>query len=151
MPTLEEISLPLSFLRRRRRSHSGSTESDLALSSLTNVAAWEDPSWLELFDDLGTYSHDKHIFDARVPPDVVRKGWEWTQTIWGLERLGMLRPENRGIGVGAGRECVIFWLGDRIQQVVATDLYGNPGWSTEGGRKQIRQYLRIPRHFIRGP
>ena len=124
---------------------------DLPLSSLTNVAAWEDSHWLELFDELGTYSHDRHIFDNRVPPNIVRKGWEWTQTIWGLDRLGMLSPESRGIGVGAGRECVIFWLGDRIGQVVATDLYGNAAWTAEGGQEADPAVLENPQAFCPRP
>ena len=44
----------------------------------------------------------------------------------------MLQPHHKAIGVGAGRECVIFYLGDRIAQVIATDLYGNEEWSTDG-------------------
>ncbi len=107
----------------------------LPLSSLTNVGAYADAGWLERFHDLGTYSHDKHIFTSFEPPQIHRKGWEWTQTVWGLEKLGMIRPEHRAIGVGAGRECVIFWLGDRLEHVVATDLYGNETWSTAGGRE----------------
>lgn len=133
-------------LRRRRPSPSA-----LPLSSLTNVAAYADPHWMALFDDLGTYSHDKHIFESGRPPEVHRKGWEWTQTIWGLERLGMLQPTARGIGVGAGRECVIFWLGDRIAQVVATDLYGNTEWSSVGGREADAAVVENPQAFCPRP
>jgi SAM-dependent methyltransferase len=107
----------------------------LPLSSLTNIEAYFDDEWLARFHDLGTYSHDKHIFTSFEPPLVHRKGWEWTQTLWGLERLGMIQPEHRALGVGAGRECLIFWLGDRIRSVVATDLYGNDGWIRKGGRE----------------
>lgn len=123
----------------------------LQLSSLTNVGAYADSHWMALFDDLGTYSHDVHIFASGHPPQVHRKGWEWTQTIWGLDRLGMLRPEHRAIGVGAGRECVIFWLGDRLAQVVATDLYGNPVWTAEGGREADATVLEDPQAFCPRP
>lgn len=140
--------------RRDRKSGPSGGPADrpgLPLSSLTNVAAYADPHWMSLFEALGTYSHDGHIFASGHPPQVHRKGWEWTQTIWGLERLGMLRPEHRAIGVGAGRECVIFWLGDRLAQVVATDLYGNPVWTAEGGREADATVLEDPESFCPRP
>jgi len=37
---------------------------------------------MELYRDLGTYSYDDHIFRSTTPPEVYRKGWEWTQTVW---------------------------------------------------------------------
>ena len=123
----------------------------LPLSSLTNIAAYSDPHWMELFNELSTYSHDVHIFSSGHPPQVHRKGWEWNQTIWGLERLGMLRPDAKAIGVGAGRECVIFYLGDKIAHVVATDLYGNEEWSSEGGREADAAVLEVPQAFCPRP
>ncbi len=63
----------------------------------------------------------------------------------------MLQPEYRAIVVGAGRECVIFWLGDRIAQVVATDLYGNAEWSTGGGREADVGVVENPQAFCPRP
>ncbi len=111
------------------------------------MRAYEDEQWLALFDELGSYSYDGHIFKCREQPDVYRKGWEWTQTVYGLERLGMIRPEHSALGVGAGRECVIFWLADRLSRVVATDLYGNEEWSTEGGAEANPAVLEDPQAF----
>jgi SAM-dependent methyltransferase len=123
----------------------------LPLSSLPNIAAYSDPTWTECFDDLATYSFDSHIFRSRIPPVVHRKGWEWTQTLYGLRRLGMIRPEHRAVGVGAGRECVIFWLGDHLAKVVATDLYGNEVWSTSGGREADAAVVENPQAFSPRP
>jgi SAM-dependent methyltransferase len=106
---------------------------------------------MELFAELATYSHEIHIFGPRQPPDVHRKGWEWVQTIYGLERLGMIRPECSAIGVGAGRECVIFWLADRIKKVVATDLYGNATWTTSGGHEADAAVVEDPQQFCPRP
>jgi SAM-dependent methyltransferase len=106
---------------------------------------------MELFRDLATYSYDAHIFKGEGPPDVYRKGWEWTQTIWGLEQLGMIQPDHRAIGVGAGRECVIFWLGDRLRTVVASDLYGGAQWSEIGGREADPAVLEDPQQFCPRP
>jgi len=123
----------------------------LPLSSLPNIAAYSDPTWTEFFDDLATYSFDSHIFRSRIPPVIHRKGWEWTQTLYGLRRLGMIRPEHRAVGVGAGRECVIFWLGDHLAKVVATDLYGNEVWSTSGGREADAAVVENPQAFSPRP
>jgi SAM-dependent methyltransferase len=123
----------------------------LPLNSLTNVAAYDDKRWMELFRDLATYSYDAHIFNGDRPPDIYRKGWEWTQTIWGLEQLDMIQPHHRAIGVGAGRECVIFWLGDRLRTVVASDLYGGANWSDTGGREADPAVLEDPQRFCPRP
>jgi SAM-dependent methyltransferase len=123
----------------------------LPLSSFTNVHAWEDKRWMELFEDLGTYSHDIHIFGPKEPPNVHRKGWEWVQTVYGLDRLGMIKPDYRAIGIGAGRECVIFWLADRISHVVATDLYGNETWTSTGGHEADPAVLDDPQQFCPRP
>jgi SAM-dependent methyltransferase len=121
------------------------------LNSLTNVDAYKDARWMELHRDLATYSYDGHVFSSEGPPDVYRKGWEWTQTIWGLERLDMIKPHHRAIGVGAGRECVIFWLGDRLRAVVASDLYGGAQWSDTGGREADPAVLEDPQKFCPRP
>ncbi len=141
----------MAWKRRDAAQAPAATTRSLPLSSLTNVAAYGDARWMELFSELGTYSHDAHIFGADAPPMVHRKGWEWTQTIWGLDQLGVLTPDAKAIGVGAGRECVIFWLGDRIGQVVATDLYGNDGWTTEGGKEADAAILEDPQAFCPRP
>ena len=120
---------------------------NLGLNGLVNVQAYEDQQWMEFFDDLSTYSYDSHIFQSRKQPDVYRKGWEWTQTIYGLEKLGMIQPGHSAIGVGAGRECVIFWLADRLKRVIATDLYGNEKWSSEGGAEANAAVLEDPQAF----
>ena len=115
------------------------------------MAAYSDERWCELYEELGSYSYDAHIFNSTKPPNIYRKGWEWTQTLYGLERLGMIKENHRAIGVGAGRECVIFWLGDRLRQVVATDLYGNEAWTSEGGREADASVLEDPQRFCPRP
>jgi SAM-dependent methyltransferase len=47
----------------------------------------------------------------------------------------MLGPDRRALGVGAGRECVIYYLADHVARVVATDLYGDVTWTSGGGRE----------------
>lgn len=123
------------------------TSPPVPLCGLAGPAPYRNPEWRALHRDLASYSYDDHVFS----PNVCRKGWEWTQAVYGLEKLGMLRPTHRGLGVGAGHECLIFWLAERLRQVVATDLYGNADWSNEGGREAHPNILAHPQQHSRKP
>ena len=85
------------------------------LNCLCQVAAWDDPDWRAVGRLLA------------VPQDegwLHRKAFEWVQCVYGLERLGALGDETRALGVGAGHECVLYYLANRTRLTVATDLYG---------------------------
>jgi SAM-dependent methyltransferase len=102
------------------------------LSEVMNPQRYQDDEWAALHTDLERYSVDKHVF-ATTEGHVYRKGWEWTHCLYGLGKLGALSSDARALGVGAGREPIIFWLGERIGEVVATDLYGNATWTQSHG------------------
>ena len=104
------------------------------LCSTVDPSHYLDPEWLALHHDLSRYSGDKHCFQ-NCSGEIYRKGWEWTHCLYGLRKLGMLLPGNKAVGVGVGRESVIYFLADHIAEVTATDLYGEEAWSTEGGRE----------------
>jgi SAM-dependent methyltransferase len=106
----------------------------MRLSEVMNPARYADKEWLKLHDELEAYSIDKHCF-FKTEGQIYRKGWEWTHCLYGLQKLGALTASARAIGVGVGREPVIFYLADRIAQVVATDLYDNSGWAATNGRE----------------
>ena len=120
------------------------------LNELANLQKWVDPEWLRVHLRLSEYSVDKHCF-SKEKQFAYRKGWEWTQTIYGLELLGAIRPDVRGLGVGTGREPLLFYLADRIGEVVGTDLYGNPKWSAHGGREANTAILNDARRFCPRP
>ena len=63
----------------------------------------------------------------------------------------MVKPEHKAIGVGAGHECVIFWLADRIGKVVATDLYGNEEWTSDFGLEADAGVLEDPQKYCPRP
>jgi len=105
---------------------------NLKLSEIINVSRYDDPEWIGVHREVEEYSIDKHVF-KHTGGEVHRKGWEWTQCLYGLNKLGVITPTTKALGVGAGREPVIFWLADRVAKVVATDLYGNEAWSGKDG------------------
>jgi SAM-dependent methyltransferase len=104
------------------------------LNELTNPEKWNNPEWLQVHLDLASYSVDKHCFSPNEDL-AYRKGWEWTQAIYGLKLLGAIRPEAKALGVGAGHEPLLFYFADRIAEVIGTDLYGNAQWSARGGKE----------------
>lgn len=112
----------------------------MALSEVTNPARYDDASWLGIHHDLERYAIDKHCFQNKSG-EVYRKGWEWTHCLYGLKQLGCIRPEASAIGVGVGREPVIFWLANHIDKVVATDLYDNVEWTDVNGREASREMV----------
>lgn len=127
-----------SWLRQLRRRPAASA---VQLNELTNPDKWEDPAWMAAHAELETYALDKHCF-SRTKEFAYRKGWEWTQAVYGLERLGVVRPDARALGVGAGREPLLFYFADRVRLVMGTDLYGNERWSTAHGAEANAAVLR---------
>src|SRR5437764_11212366 len=84
----------------------------LRLNRVCGPDAWDDPEWQAVWRAL------------QLPDGIIhRKGFEWTQCIYGLERLGGLGPNARVLGVGAGHEWILFHLANRSRLTVATDLY----------------------------
>lgn len=115
-------------------SHPGQARN--ALNRLCRPDAWDDPAWLMVNRTLGMPQGDARFH---------RKAFEWTQCIFGLEQLGALNSEARVVGVAAGHECVLFYLCNRVREVVATDLYAgdfigglaaeaDPAFLTDPGR-----------------
>jgi SAM-dependent methyltransferase len=77
---------------------------------------WENDEFLTILDQLDLsfgreYKHRKH--------------WEFAKAIWGLEKLGCLTPEALALGVGAGKEHVVYYLANRVGRVHAVDIYGS--------------------------
>lgn len=106
-----------------------------SLCELCNPARYVEPEWMEIHQALEPYAFDKHVFAHVNGGHVYRKGWEWTHCIYGLRKLGALHPSAKGLGVGAGREAPIFFLGDHVRDVTALDLYGNAEWSHAAGQE----------------
>jgi len=102
---------------------------------------------MEIHKDLEAYSLDKHVFSHTNGGHIYRKGWEWTQCIYGLNQFHVANSSASALGVGAGREPLIFYFGDRIGEVVALDLYGNELWSQGGGREADSDVVHHPERW----
>jgi len=111
---------------------------DIQLCELANPAKWSNPDWMALLRSLVVVPADR--------PSMHRKGYELTQLLFGLERLGLLRDDVRVLSVGAGHEPVLYWLANRVGQVVATDLYDGV-WQDAGAREGDAQVLDDPSRY----
>jgi SAM-dependent methyltransferase len=106
---------------------------DVQLCELANPAKWDNPDWMAFFRDLRILPLDRK--------DMHRKGYELTQLLFGLHRLGRIHDDAAILSVGAGHECVLYWLANHVGQVVATDLYEEQ-WSASRAREGDASVLR---------
>ena len=94
----------------------GASRFPLRVCKLCDEVDWQDEVRLKLFDALG---------EPQIRQERHRKGWEWAQGVYALEKMGLLHEDATGIGVGAGVEGVLFYLANQIRMVYATDIYGD--------------------------
>ncbi len=64
--------------------------------------------------------------EMNSPVAIHRKSWEYAICVEGLHKLHAIKPDARAIAVGAGSELPLFYFANRIERMVATDLYDNP-------------------------
>ncbi len=91
----------------------------MQLCELANPAKWDNPAWRRTLDALRLPAEKKLAMH--------RKAYEFTQTAWGLDRLGALTEDATVVSVGAGHESLAYWLAKRVRLVVATNLYPTTG------------------------
>ena len=110
-----------------------------ALNRVCRPDSWDDPEWLRFNRTL------------EIEPGLIhRKAWEWTQLVYGLERLNALGPETTVLGVGAGHERVLYYLANRTRLTVATDLYGGHFVDTPG-QEAAPDFLADPARYAPFP
>jgi SAM-dependent methyltransferase len=84
------------------------------LNGVCHPDFWDDGEWRGYGRALGLPQDEGWLH---------RKVWEWAQCVYGLERLGALGEGTTALGVGAGHECVLYYLANRTRLTVASDLY----------------------------
>lgn len=83
---------------------------------------------VEDFDELATYMQAMFPFAIRegkvIPHEYHRKWWEAVMALRAMTEFGVMRPDARVLGMGAGQEPLVFWL-TAFVEVHATDLYAD--------------------------
>ena len=116
---------------------------DTQLCELANPAKWDNPDWMKLLRDLKVVPADK--------PSMHRKGYEFTQLLYGLERLNRLNEGTTVLSVGAGHEAILYWLANHVGSVVATDLYEEGRWESCGGQEGDQRVIQRPEDYAPFP
>jgi SAM-dependent methyltransferase len=114
---------------------------DVQLCELANPAKWDNPDWIRILKSLLVPHHKLSMH---------RKSYEWTQLLFGLKRLGKITEATSVLSVGAGHECVLYWLANHTGRVVATDLYEGR-WQSSAGREGDVGVLERPEDFAPFP
>lgn len=123
-------------------SDTGTPPVDVQLCELANPAKWDNPEWLDILLSYGVVADHKEAMH--------RKGYEFTQLLFGLRKLGRLRDDARVLSVGAGHEAPAFWLANHVASVIATDLYAGE-WQSIGALEGDAAVLARPQDFAPFP
>ena len=134
---VDDATAPRRLGTRRLGTRLGSGRGRLPLNAVCDPCFWRDGEWrtygraLGLAQDEGWYH---------------RKAWEWTQCVYGLERLHALGRDKTVLGIGAGHECVLYYLANRSAATVATDLYAGDFTGSPAGEADPA-FLEDPSQF----
>lgn len=123
------------------REGGGFVPRDVQLCELANPAKWDNPEWIRLLKSLQLPHHKLAMH---------RKSYEWTQLLFALDRLGAIRDDATVLSVGAGHECVLYWLANHVGSVVATDAYEGR-WQGEGAQEGDARVVERPEDFAPFP
>lgn len=85
---------------------------------VADIADWHDPEFQRIAALLGLEGYHN------------RKVWEHLQVYRGLQELGLLHTASTALGLGVGRERIIYAFANVCGSVVASDLYHSPNWQT---------------------
>lgn len=95
------------------------------LNECVNPRKWLEPEWRGLMEELE--------LDPR-PQLMHRKIFEWVQMLYGMQVLDCLHESTRCLGVASGHEAPLYWLANRVGEVVGTDLFEG-GWAEHMARE----------------
>jgi SAM-dependent methyltransferase len=85
------------------------------LNTLCHLEDWKNEEIKHAMSELKLKNMDLKI--------IKRKDWEWALGIVALRRYGKLNKNSTGIGIGVGKERILFYLANNLNHVYATDLY----------------------------
>jgi SAM-dependent methyltransferase len=123
-----------SFITKLKQASSNSNHADpngrMRLNKLCCIEDWENHELKDIVPKLQdiTYYNKYQGILARKPGQIHRKDWEWTLGIIAMKRFGKLHAKSIAIGIGAGRELILFYLANHLGHVYATDLYSTKEW-----------------------
>jgi Methyltransferase domain len=136
----KEVRNFISYLKKGNN-YSIDANNEQALNRLCCIEDWENSEFKRIIYELqnaslASYVHrkdwtiptDNKIISMRKPGFIHRKDWEWALGIIAMRRFDKLNKNNVAIGIGVGREEVLFYLANELKHVYATDIYDGKQW-----------------------
>jgi SAM-dependent methyltransferase len=120
------------FIKQSKKSSSyqkNSTE-ELKLNKLCCIEDWQIDELRRIIYELqkGEQLGHRNDIHMRERGLIHRKDWEWAMSVIAMRRFGKLNENSSALGVGAGKEILLFYLANHLGHVFATDLYAGE-WS----------------------
>jgi SAM-dependent methyltransferase len=112
-----EIRNTISYFKKKSPYHI-QPDDNLSLSRLCNVEDWENIHLKRTITEL----------KRRKVGIIHRKDWEWALGLVAMTRFNKLNKNNTALGVGSGKEDIVFYLANFLGHVYATDLYEGKAW-----------------------
>lgn len=106
------------------------------LNKLCDIEDWGRPGFADLASDIV----------AREPGHSVphRKLWEFTQTVYALQQLGLWNERSVGLSVAGGHEGLLYYATHHVGRIVAVDRYGEGAFAQA---EAADQFLTHPEVF----
>jgi SAM-dependent methyltransferase len=120
------------FIKQLKRSSAyriNSTEK-LKLNKLCCIEDWQNDELRQLISELQKedqpgLSNDIYMRERGF---IHRKDWEWAMSVVAMRRFGKLNKNSISLGVGSGKEILLFYLANHLGHVYATDIYPDGVW-----------------------
>ena len=103
------------------------------LNSICNIEDWDRKEMKDILDQITAEGNinlegwEYSISNVKTPL-IHRKDWEWAMGILAMRKLGKLNEHTTALGIGAGKEVVLYYLANHVKEVFSSDLYGTPNW-----------------------
>src|SRR5918992_5047543 len=137
----------LEFIKQLKTNsaHGINSTQKLKLNKLCYIEDWQNDELIQLIselqkrDQLGL-SNDILMRERGL---IHRKDWEWAMSVVAMRRFGKLNKNSTALGVGAGKEILLFYLANHLEHVYATDLYAGDWtkvWAPPDMIKNAKRY-----------
>lgn len=120
------------FIKQSKKSSSYQKNStdEMKLNKLCCVEDWQIDELRRVIYELqkGEQQGPRNDIHMRERGLIHRKDWEWAMSVIAMRRYGKLNENSTALGVGVGKEILLFYLANHLGHVFATDLYAGE-WS----------------------
>jgi SAM-dependent methyltransferase len=114
-------------------------KNEIKLNKLCSIEDWKNVEVNEIISKLQEVSETEYVSKAqwemtntilksRKKGFIHRKDWEWAIGVIAMKRFGKLNKDSKAVGIGAGREEILFYLANKLSHVYATDIYDGQRW-----------------------